>query len=594
MAVRFGYGSGEEVAAGRFSAAREVDIRAGPLAPAPPRGGAAPPGASSGGARRPRADRRLRDAAAAGPCRPRRRPSARGGAAAARRPRGAARRAARRPTADPGHEEDMAALAERQSAVAAAAAAAAGCELTSAQAHQVRESLERRARSPPPPHPARLGDRAAAESDPAEGGRDAQPRTRRWATTSSNSDSARWWASSRTTPSIEGTPITVRPAARAAATPGRRVLERDDVGAGLDPEAAAGLEVGVRSRLRRRHLVGAERRRRSGIEADQLERATDEGERRVGDERRSAFPVPRSPSSSSRAPIIVSTPCSSSATTSSFSSSISSCARPGLLEPPFQDGAGDRRRGADQFALVRGGELEPAAGEQVLLGPGPDGLGVEQQAVVVEDDRCGQVGRHGPDHPNSRPAPTTPPRTASVAPEMFHVEISAGFHRARVFNLNREDLIEKVVQPWLDDRRIEMGDREWVPRDSQLRILEGPRMETTDLAFGQGWSNAERASENVTRELLLTAPPLPTPDAFVIETETPEARHGRGRGRPRRTRDPLGRRPRQDRRPRPGGRGRDPGPEARTRPSRRSRARRRGEGPAPGRSRPRPRSRFSR
>lgn len=106
---------------------------------------------------------------------------------------------------------------------------------------------------------------------------------------------------------------------------------------------------------------------------------------------------------------------------------------------------------------------------------------------------------------------------------MFHVEISAGFHRARVFNLTPEDLSAKVVEPWLDDRRIEMGDREWEPRTSSLRILEGPQMETTDLAFGQGWSNAERASEDVTHNLLAKAPPPRAPDAFVIETETPEA-----------------------------------------------------------------------
>jgi hypothetical protein len=105
----------------------------------------------------------------------------------------------------------------------------------------------------------------------------------------------------------------------------------------------------------------------------------------------------------------------------------------------------------------------------------------------------------------------------------FHVEISAGFHRARVFNLNQEDLVAKVVQPWLEDRRIEMGDREWEPRQSSLQILEGPAMETTDLSFGQGWSNAERASENVTRNVLSSAPPVAFPDAFVVETDSPEA-----------------------------------------------------------------------
>ena len=106
---------------------------------------------------------------------------------------------------------------------------------------------------------------------------------------------------------------------------------------------------------------------------------------------------------------------------------------------------------------------------------------------------------------------------------LFHVEIAAGFHRARVFNRNREDLAAKVVEPWRAARTIEMGDREWQPRDSSLTILEGPRMETEDLSFGQGWANAERASRNVTREVLAEAPPPTYPDAFVIETATPEA-----------------------------------------------------------------------
>ncbi len=106
---------------------------------------------------------------------------------------------------------------------------------------------------------------------------------------------------------------------------------------------------------------------------------------------------------------------------------------------------------------------------------------------------------------------------------MFHVEISTGFHRARVFNLNQEDVMAKVVQPWLEEQTIEMGDREWSPRESSLRILEGPEMKNQDLSFGQGWANAERASENVTRGLLSTAPPPAMPDAFVVETDNPEA-----------------------------------------------------------------------
>ena len=74
IAVRIGYGSGEEVAAGRYTA-RPLGRRRGDrrLAPAAARRGAAPAGAGRRRARRPRTDRRLRDAAAARPRRPRRR-----------------------------------------------------------------------------------------------------------------------------------------------------------------------------------------------------------------------------------------------------------------------------------------------------------------------------------------------------------------------------------------------------------------------------------------------------------------------------------------------------------------------------------------
>jgi hypothetical protein len=105
---------------------------------------------------------------------------------------------------------------------------------------------------------------------------------------------------------------------------------------------------------------------------------------------------------------------------------------------------------------------------------------------------------------------------------VFHVEISAGYNHARVFNLSREDVIAKVVQPWLENRVIEAGEREWEPSESQLRILEGRRMENADLSFGQGWANAERACEDVTGAIVAEAPPPTLPDAYVIEAEAPE------------------------------------------------------------------------
>lgn len=104
---------------------------------------------------------------------------------------------------------------------------------------------------------------------------------------------------------------------------------------------------------------------------------------------------------------------------------------------------------------------------------------------------------------------------------------------ARAFNLSREELRAEIVEPWLEQRPIELGDRQWEPKASSLQVLEGPRLEPPDLSFGQGWSNARRASDNVTRRVLSEVPAPRQPRGFLVETESPEqlakqiaARHG--------------------------------------------------------------------
>lgn len=104
----------------------------------------------------------------------------------------------------------------------------------------------------------------------------------------------------------------------------------------------------------------------------------------------------------------------------------------------------------------------------------------------------------------------------------FHVELSSGIKHARSFNLSHEQLLAQVVAPWLEDLPVELGEREWTPAESKLKILEGPHLDGPDLAFGQAWSNAERASEEVTERELSAAPAPDLPDAFVIEVEQPE------------------------------------------------------------------------
>jgi|SRR6476659_1940993 len=105
----------------------------------------------------------------------------------------------------------------------------------------------------------------------------------------------------------------------------------------------------------------------------------------------------------------------------------------------------------------------------------------------------------------------------------FHVEISGGINHARAFNLDLNELRRTILEPWLTGRSVELGEREWEPQESSLRILEGRHLDPPDLSFGQGWSNAERSAEDVTRRVLAQTEPPKLPDAFVVETDLPEA-----------------------------------------------------------------------
>src|ERR1700750_564498 len=106
----------------------------------------------------------------------------------------------------------------------------------------------------------------------------------------------------------------------------------------------------------------------------------------------------------------------------------------------------------------------------------------------------------------------------------FHVEVSSGLRHARTFNLSAEEVRQAVLDPWLSRRQINLGDRKWDPEESELRVLEGPELSNPELSFGQGWANAERASEDVTGRALGAAEEAwgagPGPAALVIETDS--------------------------------------------------------------------------
>lgn len=102
----------------------------------------------------------------------------------------------------------------------------------------------------------------------------------------------------------------------------------------------------------------------------------------------------------------------------------------------------------------------------------------------------------------------------------FHVEIRHSYRRAWAFNLNEERLRGTILEPWRRGQSVELGDREWVPKDSTLRILEGPELSPPELAHGQGWHHAQRSAKEVTRQVLSRAATAAATVAVLGETDS--------------------------------------------------------------------------
>jgi hypothetical protein len=109
----------------------------------------------------------------------------------------------------------------------------------------------------------------------------------------------------------------------------------------------------------------------------------------------------------------------------------------------------------------------------------------------------------------------------------FHVEISSGFRqRARAFNLDEAKMRREILDPWTRGRRIALGGKDWEPKDCKLIILEGPELADTDLSMGRGWPNAERASQNLTRQLVDAAAAPSLVVAVLAEGPSAESQIG--------------------------------------------------------------------
>jgi hypothetical protein len=98
---------------------------------------------------------------------------------------------------------------------------------------------------------------------------------------------------------------------------------------------------------------------------------------------------------------------------------------------------------------------------------------------------------------------------------VYHIELREGVNNYNHFNVDAPEL-GAIVETWVRDKPVDLGERRWSPYQAKLKILEGPHLPIESLSMGRGWRTAERKSEDVTerifaeaRQALAASPPGP-------------------------------------------------------------------------------------
>lgn len=85
---------------------------------------------------------------------------------------------------------------------------------------------------------------------------------------------------------------------------------------------------------------------------------------------------------------------------------------------------------------------------------------------------------------------------------LFHVQLRQFPNAARAFNLTREELEQRFIQPWRAGRSVEFDDRHWDPGKARMAVYQGRPLAPEEIGMGRGWANAARTGREVTEEIL--------------------------------------------------------------------------------------------
>ncbi len=103
---------------------------------------------------------------------------------------------------------------------------------------------------------------------------------------------------------------------------------------------------------------------------------------------------------------------------------------------------------------------------------------------------------------------------------MFHLQLTEFPHKTSDYNMS-EAALRAIVDPWVREQYVEVGERKWSPHNAEITILEGPELALGQLSMGRGWSNALRASADVTRRVLAAAAEAAASTASAAATAAP-------------------------------------------------------------------------
>lgn len=105
-----------------------------------------------------------------------------------------------------------------------------------------------------------------------------------------------------------------------------------------------------------------------------------------------------------------------------------------------------------------------------------------------------------------------------------------GMAVVREFNLNEQRLWSTFLAPLMAGREFVIEGHEFVPRQTRLKVFEGPQLRPDQLGMGRGWQNVERSAVDVTERVLTrarehSAAAAPGPDApsATVSVETAAA-----------------------------------------------------------------------